>query len=325
MSDKFNPLHYLDKRLLEEIPSERTFYNIYAHIQKRQKEFKDFSFLVTSEYGIMHNGADTLLSVKNKNSHYEIHSGYKKVFWIRINNSANITHDHLYVPNDCILVHEDISLNKSLKNTTIHCEGENSYCYLNFHPQNQLFLNEISFNIKNKLNTYFLTLPRNQRHKNQINYFLDPNAYLEHHSLCNIQKGQLQDDSINISHSQNSHSKVFYQSLNKGKISSQVNSLVPEESIGCSTEQNIKHIVLENSAITNSKPNLMIANNDIVASHGNSIGSFNKEDLFYLGQRGLTKEQSYTVLSLSTIENFISKTSIGLELKTYLKGHSINV
>jgi Fe-S cluster assembly scaffold protein SufB len=320
MSDKFNPLHYLDKRLLEENPSERFQYNIHAHIQKRRKEFKDFSFLVTSEYGIMHNGVDTVLNVKNKQAHYKLHHAYKKVFWLRINNSGNISHDHLYLPKGSVVIHEDISLNKAIKKTNIYSEGDDNYYYLNFHPQSQLFLNEVSFHIKEKLKAYFLNLPNTQRHKNQIDYFLNENAILEHHGLVNIQKGQLQDDSINVTHSKNSHSKIVYQSLNKGKVSSQVNSLVSADSTGCSTEQKIKHIVLDSSAITNSKPNLMIANNDIVASHGNSIGSFNKEDLFYLSQRGLTKDQAYSVLSSSIISDYISKTSIEEQFKKYLKG-----
>lgn len=320
MSDKFNPLHYLDKRLLQELASEKAQYDLKSHIQKRRTEFDDFYFLITSEDGIIHNDVDSLMSTEGTQVHYKLNEACKKIFWLRINSSSDISHDHLYLPKDSILVHEDISLNKSIKKTNIYSEGEDSYYYLNFHPQGQLFLNEVSFHIKNKFKSYFLTLPGGQRHKNQIDYLLKKNSSLEHFSLSNIQKGQLHDDSINVVHSESSHSKIYYQSLNRGKVSSQVNSLVNSESIGCSTEQKIKHIVLNASAITNSKPNLMISNNDIVASHGNSIGSFSKEDLFYLSQRGLTQEQSYSVLSSSIIYDYLSKSSIAEQLKKYLTG-----
>jgi len=325
MSDRFNPLHYLDKRLINENPITKAIFGLSSHLAKRKSEFQFFNFIVTNEKGIIHSDIK-ISTIKNDNTlEYKIDEHNNKIFWLRINHCDNDILETIVLPKGAILIHEDISLNKSSKETTINCLGNNSYYYLSLHLHEQLFFNKVKFLINNNVKSYFFTLEHAQKHKNQIDYQLTKESKLEHYSLSSIQKGQLQDDSINVVHDKNSNSKVVYQSLNKGKVVSQVNSLVEKESIGCSTEQNLKHIVLEKTAITNSKPNLMICNNDIVASHGNSIGSFNNEELFYLNQRGLTKEQAYTVLANSIIENYLSNTDIKDELINYLKGKELYV
>lgn len=327
MSDRFNPLHYLDQRLINEVPATKPIFGLAHYLAKRKLEFSSFLFIITNEKGVIHSdiSIDKTYYKDQDKVEYKIDEQHKKIFWLRINHCDNTIEETLILPNGATLIHEDISLNRASKETTINCLGDNSYYYLNQHLHNQLFFNKINFIVHEKLKSYFFTLPHEQKHKNQIEYELTKESNLEHHALSNIQKGQLQDDSINVIHAPNSHSKVIYHSLNKGKVVSQINSLVAKESIGCSTEQNLKHIALEKTAITNSKPNLMIFNNDIVASHGNSIGSFNNEDLFYLGQRGLTKEQAYLVLASSITSEYISKTSIQEELINYLKGRELNV
>jgi Fe-S cluster assembly scaffold protein SufB len=325
MSDRFNPLHYLDERLINEYPVSKTIFGLASYLTKRKSEFNSFAFIITNEKGLIHSELNIVKKYNSNTAEYEIDEQHKKIFWLRINHCDNSIEETITIPYGATLIHEDLSLNKSLKNTTINCLGDNSYYYLNMHLHNQLFFNKMNFLINKNVKTYFLTIENTQKHKNQIDYQLAPESNLKHHSLSNIQKAQLQDDSINVVHAINSNSKVIYKSINKGKVVSQVNSLVAKESIRCSTEQNLKHIVLDKTAITNSKPNLMIFNNDIVASHGNSIGSFNTEDLFYLSQRGLTKEQSYSVLTSSMVTEYISQTNIQDELVSYLKGRNLNV
>jgi Fe-S cluster assembly scaffold protein SufB len=325
MSDRFNPLHYLDERLINEYPASKTVFGLAPYLVKRKAEFNSFAFIITNEKGLIHSELNILKSYNGNKVEYQIDEQHKKIFWLRLNHCDNNIEETIHVPSGATLVHEDLSLNKSLKNTTINFLGDNSYYYLSMHLHNQLFFNKTNFLINKNVKTYFFTMENKQKHKNQIDYHLESESNLEHYSLSNIQKSQLQDDSINVIHAINSHSKITYKSINKGKVVSQVNSLVSQESIGCSTEQNLKHIVLEKSATTNSKPNLMIFNNDIIASHGNSIGSFNTEDLFYLGQRGLTKEQAYSVLTFSMIAEYISQTNIQTELINYLKGRELNV
>ena len=158
-----------------------------------------------------------------------------------------------------------------------------------------------------------------QKNKNEIIYNLSVDSNLIHHTFSDIQESQLSDDSIEVIHVKNSTSKINYESLNRGKVSSQINSVISKNSTGSSTEQNLKHIAMTHTAITNSKPNLMISNSDVIASHGNSIGSFSFNDLFYLQQRGLTHTQCLTVLSESKLNEFISKTSSYHEIKEYIK------
>jgi len=322
MSDKFNPLHYLDKRLLEEPIQEKRVFDWKTHLLKRKKEFFDFKFIVINHNNILHNELLIQIQSNEQRTQFKIpeQPNVKNIFLLKIHDAEKELKEFFYLPNNSIIVHEDISIQKSKQDLNVICNKENEYYYLTNHLSPQLFFNKIEFKVADKLKCFFITLNNNQKHKNQITHYLNPHSVLVHKNFSDIQKEQLQDDSIEVIHSKYSNSDIFYESLNRGKISTQINSIINRTSIKCSTKQSIKHIVLDKFAITNSKPNLIIENNNVDASHGNSIGYFNSEDIFYLSQRGFTKEQIYSVLSDSKLIEFISNTSINKQLYFYIKG-----
>ena len=59
---------------------------------------------------------------------------------------------------------------------------------------------------------------------------------------------------------------------------------------------NNKNLLLSKRAKAFSKPQLNIENNDVACSHGSSTGALDKEQMFYLQTRGLTKEESKKLL-----------------------------
>lgn len=86
----------------------------------------------------------------------------------------------------------------------------------------------------------------------------------------------------------NTISNVTNHSVNieDGKVSFQVSSYVDKGITGCIANQNNRIINLTNNKCE-IRPNLYINEYDTVANHSALIGSFSKEELFYLQSRGI--------------------------------------
>lgn len=103
---------------------------------------------------------------------------------------------------------------------------------------------------------------------------------------------------INVSHKKNATSKIINNGLNmtNSKLDFLINSSISKDSFNVTTFQDSKIILMDdnNSSI---KPNLIIDNDDISASHACYIGSFKDEVLFYLKSRGIGELQSKKILA----------------------------
>ena len=65
------------------------------------------------------------------------------------------------------------------------------------------------------------------------------------------------------------------------------------------SDQQIKNLMLTGEAKANSKPNLMIFNDDVKCSHGDTVGQVNDAELLYLRSRGIEKSQARAILTRS--------------------------
>ena len=74
-------------------------------------------------------------------------------------------------------------------------------------------------------------------------------------------------------------------------------------------EQDCKAILLDEKSSMNAKPEMKIFNNDVVCKHGTTIGSLNKDQIFYLNSRGLSKLKAEKILLQGIIREYISDTS----------------
>ncbi len=80
----------------------------------------------------------------------------------------------------------------------------------------------------------------------------------------------------------------------------------------------LKHdsFLYSSSARVNTSPKLEIKANNVKASHGATIKSFNKSDLFYIISRGLTLKKAKKLIAKSFIESIFSNvTEVLKELK----------
>lgn len=106
---------------------------------------------------------------------------------------------------------------------------------------------------------------------------------------------------LNINHNEkNIISNVINHGINleSEKLEFIVNAIVPKTITGIITKQDNKILLMKdnNSVI---KPNLLIDNNDIEASHSAYLGDFKKEVIFYLKTRGITFDQARKMLAKS--------------------------
>ncbi len=84
-------------------------------------------------------------------------------------------------------------------------------------------------------------------------------------------------------------------------------SLIPKGVKKTETRQEGKINNLAESARSEVSPILLINDNDVNASHGAALGSYNPNALFYLMSRGLSLEESQKLIIKGTLSPIISK------------------
>lgn len=80
---------------------------------------------------------------------------------------------------------------------------------------------------------------------------------------------------------------------------------IKENIIKCNTSQNVKIMLIDKNSVGIAKPILKIANDDVKASHGASIGQLNEDHLFYLLSRGLSVLEAKKLIVLGYFNNVI--------------------
>ena len=297
--DIFNPNHYLPRTYLDEKP------NAPLIIDENQ--------LVSVRKNIFNNIHIDLINGKSDDLHY-IHD---KKMSIVTSKTHHINH---FMSNSTLII-ENISLNKSKTLQHIYVAGDCELYILTNNMSEQLSYTSMNISLEEnaKLKVFMLNTNNNQKVKYDFTYYLNSQSQLDIKTLSLIATNQYQDDSIIAIHSNNSTSNIEYRSLTEGVTVSQVNSIIPVNAPKSSTAQHLKHTMLHERAKVFSKPNLEISNADVSASHGNSIGSFDDEHIFYLEQRGINKDKAISLLLQSEIDNFLSQTSLSEELSKYIK------
>lgn len=103
---------------------------------------------------------------------------------------------------------------------------------------------------------------------------------------------------IDVFHNEeNTKSKVINHgvNMNNNQLDFIVNGTIYKNSLNCICNQDNKIISIKDNHST-IKPNLIIDNNQIEASHSAYIGSFQKEEIFYLMSRGISKNDCNKLL-----------------------------
>ncbi len=126
-----------------------------------------------------------------------------------------------------------------------------------------------------------------------------------------ITKGsQYHDTHLTIDHVVgDTKSEMTFRNMVDGKGEATINGrvLIRHDSQRSGTEQSIANLLLSKSARVNPKPELEIYADDVTASHGCTVGSLNKMELFYLKSRGVSEADARAFLQYAFAEKIIGK------------------
>lgn len=70
--------------------------------------------------------------------------------------------------------------------------------------------------------------------------------------------------------------------------------------------EDLKGLIIDDNETIKISPNMMAHTNEVLANHFVTIGTFNKEELFYLMSKGLSEESAKTLLKNAFLTNILS-------------------
>lgn len=94
---------------------------------------------------------------------------------------------------------------------------------------------------------------------------------------------------------------------NNAKLNLNNNAFIKQGMSQSDAKQSTRGLNLSSSSSIKAQPNLFIDEYDVIASHSCSIGSIDKDELFYLMSRGLPEEQAHEIVVLGFIQPIIEK------------------
>ena len=83
--------------------------------------------------------------------------------------------------------------------------------------------------------------------------------------------------------------------------------LIRQDSQNSATEQSVANLLLSDTARVNPKPELEIYADSVTASHGCTVGSLSKAELFYLKSRGLSEADARAFLQYAFVEKIVER------------------
>lgn len=139
---------------------------------------------------------------------------------------------------------------------------------------------------------------------------------LESGATCNVlnvvllENDAVLDSLVMIHHEEKNTTSDFSNyaiAKNKAVLNLNNNATIKQGASKSIAHQKTKGLTLNKESKIKAMPNLYIDEYDVVASHACSIGSINKEDLFYLMSRGLSVEESSKLIVMGFIAPLIDR------------------
>ena len=173
------------------------------------------------------------------------------------------------------------------------------------------------FSGETKINTSFYLLRFNQLNykslENNANindltlnmYLLQQDISLSALNVAINESGKAQNQNLNVYHLHEDTASNFntYAIANNNSVLNIKNiGQINKGCVNSDLKQKTKGILVDTYSSIEADPALIIDENDVLASHGASIGAIDPEILYYLMSRGLTKEESEKLI----IEAYVS-------------------
>jgi Fe-S cluster assembly protein SufD len=105
----------------------------------------------------------------------------------------------------------------------------------------------------------------------------------------------------------------------KGRAVWDATAVVHKDAQRSSAHQENRNLMLSDDAVVHTKPHLRIDADDVKCSHGATIGTLDKDQLFYLRARGLTEPLARALLTYAFVEAMVDRIPLD-SLRTRLSG-----
>lgn len=236
---------------------------------------------------------------------------------------------------DNIIIEKPIYLiNHSTRDLNIIINsGNNSQCTIIDHRQNENNITKIicnnnsitdyyliqstdnsQINIQQKFNSKFnakLLADNYSNNKLQLEInLLEPNANIELNILQNTKQQSNQYINLLINHlTTNSSSYTLARSTAHDQSNAELIGKIIVHKSSAKTHANLqsKSLLLSKQASITSCPELLIDNNDVVCSHGSSVGNLDANALFYMQSRGISLEDATQILLQAFLQPVLQK------------------
>ena len=247
------------------------------------------------------------------------------------NSGASINHIRkLIVSNQnskSVFIEEFISLN-SIENfstsvTEIFQEENSEIEYLNIqNDKNNFHFNSINISQKqNSISNCFTFSYSGALVRNNLNIKLkEKNCYSNMYGFYALREKSHVDNHTTVDHiDENSISNEHYKGIMDNNSNGVFNGkiFVRKKAQKTNAFQSNNNILLSDEAKINTKPQLEIWADDVKCSHGCTVGQLDKEAIFYLQSRGISREKAISMLlgafseeSIEKIENQFVKQKI---------------
>ncbi len=157
--------------------------------------------------------------------------------------------------------------------------------------------------------------------RNDVNAYLSTGSEGTVNGLYLIAGKQHVDNHTAIDHAQpHANSHELYKGILDGSSSGVFNGkiFVRKDAQKIDAKQTNKNLVLSETAVINTKPELQILADDVRCTHGATVGQLDEEALFYLRARGINQADARNLLIFAFARDVIER--IGLpDVRSYLE------
>ena len=161
---------------------------------------------------------------------------------------------------------------------------------------------------------YFNLLFGGSLNRHEMNINLNaPGAYARVDGVFISKDSMNVDNNITVVHNaSHTTSDVCFKGIASGKSSATFNAkaIVQKGLVAIKALQSNKNLLLDKTATINTKPELEIYSDDVVCSHGATIGQLDKNLIFYFQSRGISYNEAITMLTVAFLIDILERQSL---------------
>ena len=140
--------------------------------------------------------------------------------------------------------------------------------------------------------------------KNQINIYSEFQTKLNLNYACTFKNSSYLTIKNHIKNNETETNITVRAVEDNGKIEIQAEGIIYEDTYSNFYAEDIKALVINNNSVSIS-PNLLVKTNAVLANHNATISNIEKNDLFYLESKGLSKESAKKVIKTGFLKGIL--------------------